>query len=47
MLQDIIFYHCATNSLETQFDQASKDIIPQFAAPFSLLIIFSVARYVT
>ena len=36
-----IFYS-ATNSLAVQFDEASADIVPKFAAPFVLLITFSV-----
>ena len=31
-------YYGATNSLEVQFDQASKDITPKFIAPFVLLV---------
>lgn len=39
---NIIFYYSATNSLAQQFDEASNDIIPKFAAPFVLLITFSI-----
>ena len=38
----ITTYHCATNSLEVQFDTAIKNIMPQFAAPFVLLVVFTV-----
>ena len=38
----LIIYHGATNSLEVQFIQASESIMPKFAAPFVLLVAFSV-----
>ena len=41
-LPHIIIYHCETNSLAEQFNAASADITPKFAAPFTLLIMFSI-----
>ena len=37
-----IIYRSAANSLTVQFDDASKDIMPKFAAPLALLITFSI-----
>lgn len=39
---NLVIRHGATNSLTTQFDEASEDIAPKFAAPFILLITFSI-----
>ena len=38
----IKIYCASTDSLTRQFDEASKDIMPKFAAPLALLITFSV-----